>query len=1051
VTNPANPLQVTLVVPERFAPQFPDNLFANLNLYDPSGNLVATDSGTQETSLNYKPTVTGEYRLQVMGGINTSGEYIITQNFIPAISSVSATTIDEGGTTTLSGTFTDPGLPDGHTVQILWGDPAGSQTFLSLDPGVFSFSATHQYLDNPAGQPHGGSFSILVNLFDHRDGDVMVRTPVVVNNVAPSNVVLTPSPAVINENDTTTVSGSFTDPGTPDTHTVDLSWGDGSADTILSLGAGVLTFSASHQYLDNPAGQPLSSFTVTAVVTDKDGDSGSGSTSVTVNNVAPSNVVLTPSPATINENDTTTVSGSFADPGTLDTHTVDLNWGDGSADTVLNLAAGVLTFSASHQYLDNPAGQAHGGSFAVTAVVTDKDGDSGSGSTSVVVNNLAPADVTLSPSPAIITENDSTTVSGSFTDPGTQDTHTVDIAWGDGSADTILNLGAGVLTFSASHQYPDNPAGQPHGGTFAVTAVATDKDGDSGSGGTSVVVNNVAPSNVTLTPIPSTINENDSTTVSGSFTDPGTQDSHTVDIGWGDRSPDTILNLGAGVLTFSASHQYLDNPAGQAHGGSFTVTATVADKDGDSGSGGTSVVVNNVAPANVVLTPGPAVINENDTTTVSGSFFDPGTLDTHTVDLNWGDGSADTILNLGAGVLTFSASHQYLDNPPGQPHGSFTVTATVTDKDGDSGVGSTSVTVNNVAPVVDPITGPDPSPGVRGETLSFSSRFTDPGTLDTHTVTWNFGDGTGNVDESGAVPGAPFTISHVFTASGTYTVTLSVMDNDGAVTVVNKQVTVVAIVLQPDFFNPSQMDLVAGGTTGNDIILFTPGLRAGDFIVTILSRSSAGAEVDVGYYSPTATGSQLVVQVNGVTVNLFTAPLAAAPARLIAYGQAGDDYIQVASSLTTPAELHGGSGNDILIGGGGNNILLGEGGDDILISGLGRNILIGGGGSDLLISGPGDDILIGGTTVYDTDDVALWSIMAEWSSARDYNTRVANLRGQGSGPRANGNHFLTVSGPNSTVLDDGSPDILTGSRGMDWFFVFAGDTVTGRHRGEQVN
>ena len=33
-------------------------------------------------------------------------------------------------------------------------------------------------------------------------------------------------------------------------------------------------------------------------------------------------------------------------------------------------------------------------------------------------------------------------LSGSFTDPGTQDTHTVMIAWGDGSTNTTLNLAA---------------------------------------------------------------------------------------------------------------------------------------------------------------------------------------------------------------------------------------------------------------------------------------------------------------------------------------------------------------------------------------------------------------------------------------------------------------------------------------------------------------------------------------------------------------------------------------------------------------------------------
>ena len=40
----------------------------------------------------------------------------------------------------------------------------------------------------------------------------------------------------------------------------------------------------------------------------------------------------------------------------------------------------------------------------------------------------------------------------------------------------------------------------------------------------------------------------------------------------------------------------------------------------------------------------------------------------------------DTVLHLAAGTLSFSSqSHQYLDNPAGQPTGSFPITVTVAD------------------------------------------------------------------------------------------------------------------------------------------------------------------------------------------------------------------------------------------------------------------------------------------------------------------------------------------------------------------------------------
>src|SRR5207253_2693921 len=95
----------------------------------------------------------------------------------------------------------------------------------------------------------------------------------------------------------------------------------------------------------------------------------------------------------------------------------------------------------------------------------------------------------------------------------------------------------------------------------------------------------------------------------------------------------------------------------------------------------TSVLVRNIAPANVGLALNPNSINEGESTVLSGSFTDPGRLDSHIVDIHWGDGG-ESIVPLAAGQLTFAGiSHQYLDNPSGQPHGSYSIVAIVLDKD----------------------------------------------------------------------------------------------------------------------------------------------------------------------------------------------------------------------------------------------------------------------------------------------------------------------------------------------------------------------------------
>src|SRR5262249_20570051 len=341
------------------------------------------------------------------------------------------------------------------------------------------------------------------------------------------------------------------------------------------------------------------------------------------------NLQLTLTPPATSENGLTTLSGSFTDPGIYDTHTANVDWGDGLSSTI-SLGAGVTSFSgATHQYFNTPNG---GSTFTISVTVTDEDNHSGNGSIDVTVINVPPSDVQLNLSATTINENDSTSISGSFADPGTMDTHTVVINWGDGSANTTVNLGGGVLTFGpVAHQYLDN-------GSYAVSVTITDKDGASGSGKASVTVNNVAPANLQLSWSAATINENDSTTLSGSFTDPGALDTHSVVITWDDGSSSTV-NLAAGVLSFAVSHRYLDDSAS----GAYPVNVTVTDKHRASPAGSTSLTVNNVAPANVQLSLSPATINENDSTTLSGSFTDPGTLDTHTVVITWGDNSSTAV------------------------------------------------------------------------------------------------------------------------------------------------------------------------------------------------------------------------------------------------------------------------------------------------------------------------------------------------------------------------------------------------------------------------
>ena len=158
--------------------------------------------------------------------------------------------------------------------------------------------------------------------------------------------------------------------------------------------------------------------------------------------------------------------------------------------------------------------------------------------------------------------------------------------------------------------------------------------------------------------------------------------------------------------------------------------------------------------------------NEGEAVTFSGSFADPDPDDTHTIGWDFGDGST------ASGNLT--PTHAYAEN------GVYTVTLTVTDKEGEVGENTLTVTVNNVAPVVSELVSNSPTNGV----IDLSGTFFDQGWLDSHTCTFNFGDGTGGpgeVVEEHEEPDATGTITGTcnYSEEGRYTVSVVVEDDDG--------------------------------------------------------------------------------------------------------------------------------------------------------------------------------------------------------------------------------------------------------------------------------
>jgi hypothetical protein len=201
------------------------------------------------------------------------------------------------------------------------------------------------------------------------------------------------------EGSTMDSSGSFTDPdSTSWTATVD--YGDGTGPQPLALAG--KTYSLSHTYADNGA------YTVTVLVKDDAGATGTGSFDVTVANVSPS--VNAGPDATLSDTKTTfTQAGFFVDPG-ADTWTATVDYGDGSGSQALTLNPD-KTFTLNHSYKKK-------GTYPVTVQVVDDDGGVGTDTVMVYVK-VAAANL----NGAVITPIPAQTYTGSAITPAVEVTY----------------------------------------------------------------------------------------------------------------------------------------------------------------------------------------------------------------------------------------------------------------------------------------------------------------------------------------------------------------------------------------------------------------------------------------------------------------------------------------------------------------------------------------------------------------------------------------------------------------------------------------------------
>lgn len=203
--------------------------------------------------------------------------------------------------------------------------------------------------------------------------------------------------------------------------------------------------------------------------------------------------------------------------------------------------------------------------------------------------------------------------------------------------------------------------------------------------------------------------------------------------------------------------------------GEFQVSLTVVDGEGLSNTKTSRITIAPPDQENEPPVAGFSYTCEAATCAFTSTSTDaaPGTIVTHAWD--FGDGNSAVVAN---------PSHTYIITAPTD----FTVTLTVTDDEGATGVATRTV---SVTPPAQPNTPPtaDFSHICDAATCAFTSSSTDqaPGTIVAHA--WDFGDGASSAE---ANP------SHTYSVTGPtdFTVTLTVTDNEGATGTTTRTVSV---------------------------------------------------------------------------------------------------------------------------------------------------------------------------------------------------------------------------------------------------------------------
>jgi uncharacterized repeat protein (TIGR03803 family) len=637
------------------------------------------------------------------------------------------------------GSFTESNAPAPYTLTVTWGDGSEPTTFTMNAPGTITPQA-HTYA-SPGTEP------VTMNIAA-ANGDALNEQGFdIVVAAAPSITVTPPAdqPATAGAAHSFAL-GSFAETNATGPYTVDVNWGDGTADTTFTANAAGTIAPQSHTYA------AAGSDTVSVSVTDADGVTSNTAT-FTAN---PASITVTPASSSPQQATAGTTQvfnlGSFAETNATAPYSVDVSWGDGSADSTFTQNAPGAISSDIHTYSSS-------GTDNVSVTVTDANGVTSTGGGFTVDVAPAPVSITVTaPADQSATAGQSQSFSlGSFTESNATAPYSVDVAWGDGTADTTFTMnGAGTIT-PQSHTYAD-------AGTPQVSVTVTDSANHTSN--TATFTANVAnPASLSVTP-PS---DQDATTGVAESFDLGTLSEsnatapYSIDVSWGDGTADTTFTVNAPGTLPGEDHTY-------ASDGSYTVSVTATDAANHASSPATFNVTSE-SPSLAVTPPSNQSATAGQSQSFNlGSFTATDDSGPYSVDVSWGDGSADTTFTMNADGTITPQSHTYATAA------TDTVSVTVS-TEGESSSPATFTVVVAAAPSIT-VTPPATQSAATGVSQSFGlGSFAETGATAPYTVDVAWGDGTADTTFTMNAPGTITPQSHSYAAAGDDTVSVTVTDS----------------------------------------------------------------------------------------------------------------------------------------------------------------------------------------------------------------------------------------------------------------------------------